>query len=187
MKKQLRCNRAAVCEVSVMEKKKQRGRRRPRASTDQVLGPAPLGEKIRAKWKHHYKRLLELRDSLLRRQSDLSKDAAEETPNFSLHMADAGTDTYDRDFALGMLSSEQDAAYEVEQALDRVRSGSYGKCELTGKPIEPERLEAVPWTRFSAAAERQLERQGAMKRAGLGPRETVGREANSRAGVEETE
>jgi RNA polymerase-binding transcription factor DksA len=143
---------------------------------------------VPSKWKAHYQRLLELQDNLLHRQSDLAKDASEEAPSFSLHMADAGTDTYDRDFALGMLSSEQDAVYEVEQALDRLRNGTYGKCELTGKPIEPARLQAIPWARFGAAAERQLERQGATRRASLGPRETVGRETAARAaGMEELE
>jgi len=88
-------------------------------------------------------------------------------------MADAATDTFDRDFALGMLSSEQDALYEIDEALNRIRNGTYGKCELTGKPIEPARLEAIPWTRFSTAAETQLEREGALKKARLGPRETV--------------
>jgi RNA polymerase-binding transcription factor DksA len=74
-----------------------------------------------------------------------------------------------------MLSSEQDALYEIDEALNRIRDGRYGKCELTGKRIEAPRLEAIPWTRFSAAAERQLEREGALKRARLGPRETVAR------------
>lgn len=100
-------------------------------------------------------------------------------------MADAGTDTFDRDFALGMLSSEQDALYEIDEALNRIREGTYGMCGLTGKPIEPARLEAIPWTRFSAAAEKQLEREGVLKKARLGPRETVAKtEASS---VEEDE
>ena len=88
-------------------------------------------------------------------------------------MADAGTDEYDRDFALGMLSSQQDAVYEIEQALDRIRNGTYGICELTGKRIPAARLEAIPWTRFTAEAERKLEREGELRRARLGPRETV--------------
>src|SRR5437667_415062 len=82
-------------------------------------------------------------------------------PPFSTHMADAATDTYDRDFALSMLSCEQDSLYEIDEALDRIRDGTYGVCELTGKKIEPQRLEAIPWTRFTAEAEKQLEKQGA--------------------------
>lgn len=96
------------------------------------------------------------------------------------YMADAGTDSYARDFALGLLSSEQDAAYEVEEALQRIGSGNYGVCELTGQRIDPARLEVIPWARFSAEAEEQLEREGVYKRARLGQRETVPREETAR-------
>jgi DnaK suppressor protein len=150
-----------------------RGRRKPRATTEQILGTAPPKEQISAKWRSYYKRLVELRDHLVRRQTELAHDALEERPNFSTHMADAGTDTYDRDFALGMLSSEQDALYQIEEALERIRHGTYGVCELTGKRIEPARLEAIPWARFSIAAEKQLEEEGALKRARLGERDSV--------------
>ncbi len=74
-----------------------------------------------------------------------------------------------------MLSSEQNAVYEIDEALDRIRNGSYGVCELTGRKIEPQRLEAIPWTRFSAEAERQLEKEGGVPRARLGEREAVPR------------
>lgn len=116
-----------------------------------------------------------MRDYLLERKSDLVKDATEEQPAFSLHMADAGTDSFDRDFALSRISSEQDAVYEIDEALMRIRRGTYGVCELSGKPIERARLEAIPWTRFSADAEKQLEREGAIRRAKLAPREAVAR------------
>jgi RNA polymerase-binding transcription factor DksA len=81
-----------------------------------------------------------------------------------------------------MLSSEQDSLYQIEQALDRIRNGSYGICELTGKPIERARLEAVPWARFSLGAEKKLEQEGGRKRAALGERESVGK---SEAAAEE--
>ena len=85
----------------------------------------------------------------------------------------AFTDAYDRDLALGMLTSEQDALYQVEQALDRIRQGTYGRCELTGRPIQKARLEAIPWARFSTAAERELEVEGMRRRASLGERAAV--------------
>ena len=137
---------------------------------------APNRERIPTKWKSQYRHLIELRNHLAARQADLARDASEERPAFSSHMADAGTDTFNRDFALGMLSSEQDAAYEIDGALNRIRNGSYGICEVTGKRISPERLEAIPWTRFSAEAERQLEKQRAVKRAGVGPVGIIGGE-----------
>lgn len=167
-------------------RKKATVHRKPRAVTSEILGSASEPPKIKAKWREHYARLLELRAALEQRRAESVKDALSEQPAFSTHMADAATDTYDRDLALGMLSSEQDALYQVDQALDRIQSDRYGICELTGKPIEPERLAAVPWTRFSAAAEKQLERDGNRKRARLGPRETVGRQSAAKES-EETE
>ncbi|HVU99870.1 MAG TPA: TraR/DksA C4-type zinc finger protein, partial [Verrucomicrobiae bacterium] len=106
-------------------------------------------------------------------------DALAEQPTYSSHMADAGTDTFDRDLALGVLSTQQDAVYEIEQALERIRAGTYGICEATRKPIEKSRLQAIPWTRFSAAAEKELEEEGALKRAHLGPRDTVAKESSN--------
>lgn len=150
-----------------------RAKAKPKAGTADVLGSPARGAPVSRKWQHHYERLTELLGHLVRSQAGLVRDARDERPTFSLHMADAGTDSFDRDFALGLLSSEQDAVYEIEQALKRIRDGSYGRCELTGKPIEPARLEAIPWTRFSAAAEEQLERDGVVQRAHLGPRRSV--------------
>jgi len=151
--------------------------RRSRAATSDVLGDrgaaaATVG-RVPKKWKEHYRRLSVTRDHLLNRQNDLVKDACEEQPAFSLHMADAGTDSFDRDFALSRISSEQDAVYEIDEALMRIRRGSYGICELTGKPIELARLEAIPWTRFCAEAEKQLEKEGQIRRAKLAPRKSV--------------
>lgn len=144
--------------------------RRRKAVTSDILGAANRRERISPKWKQHYKRLVDLREHLLKRQSDVVREAARARPTFSLHMADAGTDSYDRDFALSRLSAEQDALYEIEEALDRIRARKFGVCELTGKPIEAERLAAIPWTRFSAPAEKTLEREGAVRRTRLGPR-----------------
>ncbi len=73
-------------------------------------------------------------------------------------MADAGTDTFDRDFALSLVSSEQEALSEIEAAIKRIRDGTYGICEITAKPISKERLLAVPFTRYSAEAQKQIER-----------------------------
>jgi RNA polymerase-binding transcription factor DksA len=58
-----------------------------------------------------------------------------EASAFGMHQADAGSDAYDRDFALSLLSQEQDALYEIEEALKRVEAGTYGICEMSGKPI----------------------------------------------------
>ena len=149
------------------------------ATAASILGGPSLkvrknGEvKVKAEWAKYYRHLVELRDQLLKQMSGLAKESAQEMAGYSLHMADSGTDNFDRDFALSLLSSDQDAIYEIEEALKRIEKNTYGVCELTGKPIEPARLEVIPWTRFSLAAEKQLEKEGGVGRARLGPRETV--------------
>jgi RNA polymerase-binding transcription factor DksA len=103
------------------------------------------------------RKLLRLRAAIARRIKQLADEAREEKPGYSEHMADAATDSIDRDLALGLVSFEQDALYEVDSALKRIDDGTYGICELTGKPISWKRLRAIPWTRFSLQAEAQLE------------------------------
>ena len=129
--------------------------------------------KIKAEWQVFYDRLLELRDQLQRQMSGLAKESAQEISGYSLHMADSGTDNFDRDFALSLLSSDQDAIYEIEEALKRIEKNTYGICELTGKPIPKPRLEAIPWTRFTVQAQAQLEREGALRQRRLGALGTV--------------
>ena len=129
--------------------------------------------KIKAEWAKFYQRLLELRDQLMRQMNGLAKESAQEMAGYSLHMADSGTDNFDRDFALSLLSSDQDAMYEIEEALKRIEKNTYGICELTGKPIPRSRLEAIPWTRFTVQAQAQLEREGALRQRRLGALGTV--------------
>lgn len=125
----------------------------------------------------YYRRLLELRERLLQQMQGLAKESTEEINNFGVHMADAGTDNFDRDFALSLLSSDQDALYEIDEALKRIEKGTYGICEITGKPIPKARLDAIPWARFTVEAQTQLEREGMLRHkrlANLGTIDTVG-------------
>jgi DnaK suppressor protein len=144
------------------------------ATTAAILGPAAskpslsMPEHIKLDWQKYYRILLDLRDRLLNQMSGLAKESTEEINSYSLHMADSGTDNFDRDFALSLLSSDQDAIYEIEEALKRIEKGTYGVCELTGKQIPRARLEAIPWTRFTVEAQMQLEKDGALRQRRLG-------------------
>jgi RNA polymerase-binding transcription factor DksA len=149
------------------------------ATAASILGKSPAEKKkngavkIKPEWQKFYNHLLELREQLLRQMNGLAKESAQEMAGYSLHMADSGTDNFDRDFALSLLSSDQDAIYEIEEALKRIEKNTYGVCELTGKPIPKARLEAIPWTRFTVQAQAQLERDGAMRQRRLGQLGTV--------------
>ena len=124
--------------------------------------------KIKSEWSKYYDNLLELREQLLKQMSGLAKESAQEMAGYSLHMADSGTDNFDRDFALSLLSADQDSIYEIEEALKRIEKDTYGVCELTGKAIPKARLEVIPWTRFTVQAQAQLEKDGALRQRRLG-------------------
>ena len=135
----------------------------------QIASPVRNGQaKIKPEWAKYYKILVDLREQLIRQMSGLAKESAQELPGYSLHMADSGTDNFDRDFALSLLSSDQDAVYEIDEALKRIEKNTYGICELTGKPIPKARLDAIPWARFTVEAQAQLEREGALRQRRLG-------------------
>ena len=110
-------------------------------------------------------KLLQFRDNLLDLMTGVSRDTLRsraedsEASAFGMHQADAGSDTYDRDFALILLSQEQDALYEIEEALKRFDAGTYGICEMSGKPIPQARLEAIPFARFTVECQTQIEKQ----------------------------
>ncbi len=127
----------------------------------------PMSDKdVPEKFKRYYKLLLDLRTHLtegIERHSEetlkrSAKDDAGDLSAYGQHMADAGTDTFDRDFALSMVASEQEALSEIDAAIKRIHDGTYGTCEITQKPIAKERLLAVPFTRYSAEAQKDLER-----------------------------
>ena len=109
-------------------------------------------------------RLLDLRDELVDAMSGMTgeiRNAPEgsEASGSGMHQGDAGSDAYDRDFALSVLAKEQDALYEIEQALRRIDRGSYGICEMSGKSIPQARLEAIPFARLTVECQAQWEKE----------------------------
>jgi len=109
-----------------------------------------------------HKRLLELKDTLLDAMRGVARDnlhAGSDTSAFGMHQADAGSDAYDRDFALSMLSKEQGSLYEIDEALKRIEDGEYGICEICNKPIKHDRLEALPFTRYTVDCQAELEKR----------------------------
>ena len=133
-------------------------------------------ENIPEKYRRYYKILIDLRTHLteglnLHTEETLKRSSKEDSGDLSSygqHMADAGTDTFDRDFALSLVSSEQEALTEIDAAIKRVHEGTYGICEVTGKPIAKERLLAVPFTRYSAEAQKEIEKNRMRTRSSAG-------------------
>lgn len=139
------------------------------ASEDKAPEKAVSGKET-AFLKKQRERLLALKDTLLDSMSGVAKDSlrsraeGSEASAFGMHQADAGSDAYDRDFALSLLSQEQDSLYEINEALKRIDNGTYGICEMSGKPIPHARLEALPFTRYTVECQAELEKRNRFHR-----------------------
>ena len=129
-------------------------RAKPAAPVPQVKPEpkSPFGAKDLERFQ---KLLMDLRARLSGQISALASESltvADETPS------EDRTDDFDREFALNVAGSVQDALFEIDEALRRIQEGRYGVCEISAKPIEKERLKALPYARFCVAVQQDMER-----------------------------
>ena len=143
------------------------------ASIDDILGLAPSTtssrpirdeKKVPKQWMPYCNDLMSLRAALKgalgeRSNETLGASARESSGELSLNSSDAGTETFNRDVALSMVASEQEALVEIEDAIDRIFDGTYGICQETKKPIKKTRLKVVPFTRFSLEGQNLYEQR----------------------------
>jgi RNA polymerase-binding transcription factor DksA len=147
-----------------------KSRRQTTESPAVLLGLNHREKKLDPFIRKQKEKLLQLRDAMVDSMAGVaqgtlrSRAEGSEASAFGMHQADAGSDAYDRDFALSLLSQEQDALYEIDEALKRIELGTYGICEMSGKPIPRARLEAIPFARFTVECQSQLEKQSKASR-----------------------
>jgi RNA polymerase-binding transcription factor DksA len=112
-------------------------------------------------------RLLDARGEL---EPEVSQDegAAQDPSELSgvdQHPADLGTETFEREKDLSILESTDGQLRDIDRAFERLEDGSYGTCEVCGRPIGDERLRARPATRFCVEHQREAERDTFSPRA----------------------
>lgn len=73
------------------------------------------------------------------------KEASGDISGYTLHMADVATDSYDREFSLGLASNDRDLLSKINDALKKMEEGKFGACQECGKPISKTRLKAIPF------------------------------------------
>lgn len=123
---------------------------------------------IPQKWLKYYKKLVALKTAIQKEidehsQTAFSREGKEETgdisASYSQHTADIDNEAFTRDCALSLLASKQQELAEINIAIERMKKGTYGICEITGKPIPAERLRDVPFTRYSLEGKLEAEKQ----------------------------
>jgi len=85
-------------------------------------------------------------------------DAAGDLSSMPIHMADLGTDNFEQEFSLGLMDGERKILMEIVAALRRIKDGTFGICEGTGKTISKARLQANPWARYCIDYARMVEK-----------------------------
>lgn len=119
--------------------------------------------------KKQHKRLLDLRDQFIVAIKGISHEtlrnnSGNDSSGSGMHQGDAGSDAYDRDYALSILAKEQDALYEIERALHRLETGTYGICQMSGEAIPTIRLEVLPFARLTVECQTLWENKFGKKR-----------------------
>ena len=87
------------------------------------------------------------------------KDAAGDISGYTYHMADVATDTYDREFSLGLASNERQSLYELDEAIKKIEEGTFGICEECKSLITKTRLKVVPFTRLCVKCQEKKEKR----------------------------
>ena len=95
------------------------------------------------------------KDSLNTSQREASGDLS----GYSLHMADMATDNFDREFNLGLVSSEQQILNLIDEALRKIEEGKFGVCEVCSKVISQKRLLAVPYAKYCIKCQSEEEKK----------------------------
>lgn len=131
-------------------------------------------EAKRLKKKLNKKQLAEFRSLIMRRKNELlddinhisedtlkksQKDASGDISGYTYHMADVATDTYDREFSLGIASNERKLLYELDDALKRIEEGTFGICEDCKSLITKTRLKAIPYARLCLNCQQKREKK----------------------------
>lgn len=134
--------------------------------------------RIPVKWTGHYRMLQSLRERLLGEEESERSALAEPIEPHSQSMGDSATDEFDHEMALCLLAREQNALEEVDAAIHRILTGTYGICEESGELIPAARLRVVPWTRRTREAQEKREREGTDRPPVIPPLESIqGRDA----------
>ena len=116
-------------------------------------------EQARSRLTEERERLESLRQGFEDLNAESQEASLAELSSLDQHPADVGTETFEREKDLAILENVEAELADIEHAIRRLDDGSYGTCEACGKPIDDDRLDAMPAARFcledQAVAERE--------------------------------
>lgn len=168
--------KAATAKVTAKKtaaaSKRRGASRSARPTAASTTGDAPAADpKPVPKTRLSQKQLGEFRYLLLAKRAELQGNVVNMTDqalqrseggdggssSMPIHMADLGSDNWEKEFTLGLIASEQALVKEIDEALARIENRTYGVCVATHKPITLARLRAKPWAKYCIEYARKRE------------------------------
>lgn len=106
-----------------------------------------------------FKKKLEQRQQDLRRtlSRNVQDGRAADSEDIAQDIADKAANSYTKEFLFSQSSNDRTLLARVEEALARIRDGTFGECINCGKELNPKRLEAVPWARYCISCQEKIE------------------------------
>lgn len=110
------------------------------------------------------KALLDLRDKLLPNMQSVTRDhlrsgASNVSSSSGQHIGDAGSEAEVRDLTIRLLGKDREQLFEIDAALERIRKGYYGICEISLEIIPKKRLQARPFCRLTVKCQEEFEKK----------------------------
>ena len=112
-------------------------------------------------------RLLDLEKRLSRHISDEREQAREQVLDSPRDAADDSVADEDESVDFAVAELDTTALEQIRDALQRIEDGTFGRCVVDGEPIEPKRLEAVPWTPYCLKHQNELAAESATRTPSL--------------------
>ena len=108
--------------------------------------------------------LLNLRDELLPNMQNVTRDhlrsgASNVSSSSGQHIGDAGSEAEVRDLTIRLLDKDREQLFEIDAALERIRRGTYGSCEISLDPIPKKRLQVRPFGRLTVKCQEEYEKK----------------------------
>ena len=115
-------------------------------------------EQLRQRMLEERQRVVDAIDNIHAENPGSIGDETEETTFQDNHLGDIATATFDREMASTLEDNSNHVLAEIDAALQRIESGTYGVCERCGQPIDVDRLVALPWATLCIEDKRKQER-----------------------------
>lgn len=108
--------------------------------------------------------LLNLRDEMLPNMQNVTRDhlrsgASNVSSSSGQHIGDAGSEAEVRDLTIRLLDKDREQLFEIDAALERIRRGTYGICEISLDPIPKKRLQVRPFCRLTVKCQEEYEKK----------------------------